>query len=164
MGSIAEIEKTQSSMDPAVIPNIGYARGFLERNLHPDSLWSISTKATNVYLTDEASGASAPSSALVTASSSTDVAQAPDISFVRMHEIKSLAKYFLGQTQALLNRCPAAKHSSKVMGLPNPGQYLPKPPPPPPPKHGGVVLKWHRDPRWDLGDSDVSSESGSDID
>ena len=159
------IQKTQSSMDPALIPNIGYARGFIERNLNPALLWSRSTNAQNVYLTDQASGGSSSSSGLVTASSSTDVTQAPDSSFPRMHEIKSLAKYFLGPTQDLMDVCPAAKHSSKVMGLPNPQQYLPKPPPPPPPKYGGVVLKWNRDPRWDLGgDSDFSPESGSDID
>jgi len=162
MGSIEAIQKTQSSMDPALIPNIGYARGFIERDLNPALLWSRSTNAQNVYLTDQASGGSSSSSGLVTASSSTDVTEAPDLRFVRMHELTSLATYFLGPTRDLLHACPAAKHSSKVMGLPNPGQYLPKPPPPPPPKHGGAVLKWHRDPCWDLTDNDAKSESDLD--
>ena len=165
MGSMEAIQKTQSSMDPCIIPNIQYARGFIERDLKPDSLWSKSTNAKNARLTDEAAGGSSSSSGLPTASSSTDVTESPELAFVRMHEITRLAKYFLGPTRDLLNVCPAAKHSSKAMGLPSPQQYLPTPPPPPPPKYGGAVLAWNRDPRWDLGgDSDFSPESGSDLD
>ena len=156
----------QSSLDPCIIPNIQYARGFIERDLKPDSLWTQSTNAEKARVTEEPSrGTSSSSSGLPTAAYGSDGHELPPLAFVRNAEICSLAKYFLGPAQDLLRVCPAAKHSSKMMGLPNPQQYLPKPPPPPPPKSGGAVMKWVRDPRWDVaGDSDFSHESGSDCD
>ena len=92
MGSMEAIQKTQRSMDPCIIPNIQYARGFIERDLKPDSLWSKSTNAKKARLTDEAAGGSSSSSGLPTASSSTDVTASPELAFVRMHEITRLAK------------------------------------------------------------------------
>ena len=53
-----EIQKVQSSLDPCIIPNIQYARGFIERDLKPDSLWSKSANAKNARLIDEAAGGS----------------------------------------------------------------------------------------------------------
>ena len=166
MGSMEEIQKVQSSMDPCTIPNIQYARGFIERDLKPDSLWTQSTDAKKARVAEEPSrGTSSSSSGPPTAAYGSDGHELPPLEYMRTAEMISLAKFFLGPPSDLLRVCPAAKHSSKMMGLPNPQQYLPKPPPPPPPKSGGAVLKWVRDPRWDLeGDSDFSPASGSDID
>ena len=166
MGSMEEIQKVQSSLDRCIIPNIQYARGFIERDLKPDSLWSQSANAKKQRLMEEAPrGTSSSSSGPPTPAYGSVMQELKDLAFVRNAQITDLATYFLGPPQDLLSVCPASKHSSKMKSVPNAEQYLPKPPPPPPPKSGGAVLKWVRDPRWDLkGDSDFSPASESDID
>ena len=127
-----EIQKVQSSLDRCIIPNIQYARGFIERDLKPDSLWSQSTNAKKQRLMEEAPrGTSLSSSGLPTAAYGSVGQELPPLAFVRTAEIINLAQYFLGPPQDLLSVCPAAKHSSKMKCVPNAEQYLPKPPPTP---------------------------------
>ena len=101
MGSMEDPELTGSTIEVAEMPNIPYARGYLERDLHPGSLWSNTTNAT-VDLTDDTEAAPgdsnsaglASSSSSGVASASTDVPPPQPLAFVRTGEIKHLAKFF----------------------------------------------------------------------
>ena len=42
MCSMEAIEKTQSSLDPKIIPNIGYAKGFYRKG--PDDWYAVAKK------------------------------------------------------------------------------------------------------------------------
>jgi len=106
------------------MPVCGYARGYIERGLAPDSLFSKAT-ATNVYLTDDTAGASSSSSG-VPHTPSGGVDTSGDLRFVRMRDIQHLASFFIGPPEDLLKVLPAAKYSSKVSGMQNSAVYLPK--------------------------------------
>ena len=163
MGNMDDLERTLSSIGPASMPNIPYARGYIERDLSPSSLWSISTKATVDLIgavdrpTSQSSPGHGTSIGSSGASSSTDIPPPPADNFVGMDDITQMAKLFLGDPATLCEKLPAAKFSSKLHSVPNSHLYLHRPPPPPPPpKRGGGKAPWVRDACWDRPDSSDS--------
>ena len=162
MGDMKDIQKTHSCIVSGNLPNIAYARGYLERDLREDSKWSQTTSAwlnpNDTYEPPKLTTATNIAAFFQSrsASSSSNGQAARDLDFVSMQDITGFASLFLGPPAALLNKCPAAKFSSKMSGVPNPQLYLtPILPPAPPPKRGGGPHPWKRQSVWDKSDSDT---------
>ena len=113
------------SIDTSSHNELKHARGFLERDLRPESLWAKSTSLTCIPSDIVGKGAS---------SSSNDVAPDIDnlgnsaydpIEVLRSSDMENNVEFFLGPPGPLQRVVPASRPFSKVASLANISEYVP---------------------------------------
>ena len=121
----AELEALPVSIDTSSHNELKHARGFLERDLRPQSLWTKSTSLTCIPSDIVGKGAS---------SSSNDVAPDIDnlgnssydpIEVLRPSDMENNVQFFFGPPGHLQNAVPASRPFSKVRSLANVSEYVP---------------------------------------
>ena len=119
---MAELEVLPVSLDTSTHEELKHVRGFLERDLRPQSLWTTSTsksynKPVPIYTTDRSS-----SSSTVPPPSTGPTSESWE--FLRALDITNNAEFFLGPPRPLMDIVPAARQFSKARSLANSLDYM----------------------------------------
>jgi hypothetical protein len=136
--NVGELEEIPVSLDTSRHEALKHIRGFLERDLRPESLWSLAT-ASSSMIKDcfDTVGFKSTNSDDWDRPDRTQRFTPGDI--LRMSDIENNAEFFLGPPRALILAVPSARPFSKARSWAGFSEYMETPEPrviPPPPQSG----------------------------
>ena len=113
------------SVDSSLDEQLLHIRGFLERDLRPDTLWTAATSKKR-HLEEMGCNTEASSSTNSVAIDSPESLSQSILpsSILRMSDIQNNAEFCLGPPRALMAVVPAARPFSKARSLPNALEYM----------------------------------------